>query len=92
MRWATPDEVDRTLEVAKSRCIIPIKVGDYRGPFPFKTVVSMVTMLPSNISISSLNQNITCPLHLFYLNCFIKMRKIKGSTDSKSVHEAAGDN
>lgn len=45
LRWATADEVDRTLDIAKSLRSDPVKEGEYYGLVPFGYTVSTVNVL-----------------------------------------------
>ena len=70
LRWATGDEVDRTLNIQEELRNSHIEVGEWYDLIPFSSIVSTVQVLRSNVSIQPFTQSLPWVLHRFYLNRF----------------------
>ena len=71
LRWATADEVDRTLNIEQSLLCTKVQEGEYYGLVPFSSIISTVSVVRSNIAISPFTDKLPWPLHRFYINRFI---------------------
>ena len=71
LRWATADEVDRTLNIQQSLRGTQVQAGEYYGLIPFSSIISTIHVVRSNIAISPFSEKLPWPLHRFYINRFI---------------------
>lgn len=74
LRWATADEVDRTLNIEQSLQGTQVQEGEYYGLVPFNSIISTVSVVRSNIAISPFTEKLPWPLHRFYINRFLPSR------------------
>ena len=74
LRWATADEVDRTLNIEQSLQGNQVQEGEYYGLVPFNSIISTVSVVRSNIAISPFTEKLPWPLHRFYINRFLPSR------------------
>lgn len=58
----------------KDSSLKPSEEGEHYGLVPFGSIANMVNILCSNIANIPFTRSLTCRLHIFYLNSFIKVK------------------
>lgn len=86
LRWATADEVDRTLNIEQSLRGRQVDEGEYYGLIPFSSIISTVNVVRSNIGITPFTERLPWPLHRFYINRFLRSDGPVVSMDPNSIN------
>lgn len=83
LRCAKEDEVDRTVNISQNLRGSQMEAGEYYGMVPFRSILSCVQVLRSNIGIRPFTEQFPWPLHRFYLNLFYttKVLQLPDETD-----------
>ena len=71
LRWATVDEVDRTVETELSHSkVSSMEEGEWYGMEPFESIFGSVHVVRSNLGIPPFTEGLPWPKHRFYINSF----------------------
>lgn len=71
VRWATDEGEDWTLDIENSLRKEHVQAGEWYGLVPFRSIVSTVQVLRSNLWIRPFSPELPWPLHRFYINRFV---------------------